>query len=158
MQGCEAVLNALNISRKSDFPWAELRTPSTFLSDTLTTLLPLMRDESAKRIIITSALGVGDSAPEIPGWFQWLIKNSNIRYAYEDHQRQEELLMKSDSDWTIIRPAGLTNSRRIKNLVISRKGIPKPSLTISRTHVARFMVSVLRDRSHIREKIAVSER
>ena len=30
MQGCEAVLSALNISRTSDFPFAPLRTPERF--------------------------------------------------------------------------------------------------------------------------------
>ena len=30
MKGCEAILSALNISRKSDWPWAKLRTPNNF--------------------------------------------------------------------------------------------------------------------------------
>lgn len=34
-QDCAAIIGVLNISRTSDFPWAKLRTPKTFLSDVM---------------------------------------------------------------------------------------------------------------------------
>lgn len=65
-----------------------------------------------KRCIVCSAWGVAESQKDIPFWFRWTIKFSNIRFAYEDHERQEDLLKSSDLNWIIVRPVGLTNGKR----------------------------------------------
>ena len=39
MKGCKAVVSVLNISRKSDFPWAKVITPATFLSDVINNVI-----------------------------------------------------------------------------------------------------------------------
>ena len=158
LQECDAVLNTLNIARTSDFPWAKLRTPVTFLSDTMKVLIPTMAACEVKRVVITSAWGVADSKTEIPGWFRWLIDHSNIKYAYEDHLRQENLLKSSELDWTIIRPVGLTNGNKMKKTVISQNGEPRPRLTISRSHVSQVMLKVLNEATYIHEVLTVSEK
>lgn len=109
MAGCEAIISTLNISRTSDFPWAKLRTPEHFLSETITQVIRLAGENNIKRIVVCSAWGVGETRKEIPAWFSWVIQNSNIRPAYEDHERQEALLKQSSLDWTLVRPTGLTN-------------------------------------------------
>lgn len=89
VQFCDTVISVLNISRKTDFPWSSIRTPKTFLSDTMNTIVSLSNIHKFKKIIVCSAWGVGDSRKDIPFWFRWTIDFSNIRYAYEDHERQE---------------------------------------------------------------------
>ena len=158
LQGCEAVLNVLNISRNSDFPWAKLRTPVTLLSTTMKALIKVMNSCQVKRVVVTTAWGVGDSWREVPRWFRWLIEHSNIRYAYQDHQRQEKLLQSSGLDWTIVRPTGLTNSPKIRKLVISRHGKPRPYLIISRSHVSRMIVNTLEAREYVGEMVTISEK
>ncbi len=143
MEGCEAVLNTLNVSRTSDFPWSRLRTPKTFLSDTMKNIIPLAKNHGAKRIIVCSAWGVGESREETPGWFNWFIDHSNIGAAYKDHERQENLLKESDLEWTIVRPSGLTNTKKEQKIIESFSNQPKPKMTISRQSVARYMVQAL---------------
>lgn len=156
-QGCEAVISALNISRTSDFPWSKLRTPPELLSDTMRVLIPVCEKQFIGRIIICSAWGVAETRQEIPGWFRWFIDHSNIGAAYTDHERQEKLLQQSSLDWTIVRPTGLTNSRKEKQVRISINGHPKPALTISRLNLARFMVAQLETRGYVRQAITVSQ-
>lgn len=156
MQGGEAILNVLNISRKSDFPWAKLRTPQTFLSDVMTTLIRLAEKHRIDRVIVCSAWGASETKKDVPAWFRWFIDNSNVGFAYRDHERQEELLRKSDLSWTIVRPAGLTNSRRTQKIIESFNNKPKPKMTISRISVAKYLVDAIKNDALIRKAPVIS--
>lgn len=156
MQGCDAVLSSLNISRVSDFPWSRLRTSKDFLSASMRHILEAADENKVKRIIVTTAWGVAETRKDIPFWFSWLIKNSNIRYPYYDHERQEQILKSSGMDWTIVRPVGLTDSMRDRVVKVSLNNQPRPSLTISRRNVALFMLDTLEKNLYIRECPVIS--
>src|SRR5882757_5055340 len=144
-EGCAALISVLNISRTSDFPWARLRTAKDFLSKTMENILQVSKEINISRIIVCSAWGVHETKKDIPAWFRWIINNSNVGVAYKDHERQEDLLKSSLFNYTIVRPVGLTNSIKIKEVQVSINNIPKPSLTISRKSTAKFMVQLLKD-------------
>lgn len=158
LSGCAYLVSALNISRRSDFPWAKLRSPGTFLSDTLGKVLAMADQYSLKHIVICSAWGVGDSRKEIPRWFAWMIENSNIGTAYLDHQRQEELLKDSGWPYTIIRPVGLTNGAGKGEILWTQGGEPKPKLTIDRKAVAKTMVYALGKKELMFETFTISKK
>lgn len=145
LEGCEGVINTLNISRTSDFPWAPLRTPPQFLSTVMQLLIAACKAQGVQRIVVTSAWGVGNSGGEIPGWFRWFINNSNIGVAYRDHEKGEALLAASGLRWTCVRPVGLTNGKKQRAVGVSLNGEPKPSLTISRRNLARFLLDELEE-------------
>lgn len=155
---CDAVISVLNISRKSDFPWSKLRTPKTYLSDVMQLLVPIAQKGNSNRIAICSAWGVEDSREEIPKWFKWFIDNSNIGIAYQDHQRQEKIITASHLDWTIVRPVGLTNSKRKEKIKETFENKPKPSLVISRKSVAEYLVESLNRTDLIRKKVVISKK
>ena len=143
MVGCEAILSALNISRVNDWPWAKLKTPKDFLQSTMKNIIELMPKHNIERIIFISAWGVSETKKQIPGWFRWFIDHSNIRYPYLDHEKQEALVEKTNLHWTAVRAAGLTNSKKQKEVLISFNNHPKPRLLISRRSVAAFMIDIL---------------
>ena len=144
LNGCDAILSALNISRKSDFPWSSLRTPKTLLSDVMQHIITLSTSHPFEHLVVCSAWGVNETIHDIPWWFRATIRWSNIRYAYQDHARQEELLSSvRNFKWTVVRPSGLINRTKMKPIRISFKNEPKPFLTISRKEVATFMLEVL---------------
>ena len=157
MHGCDAVLSTLNISRNSDFPWAPLRTPISFLSDSIKNILKIAQEKNIKRVIVTTAWGVGDTKKDLPKWFNWLIDHSNIRYPYQDHENQEQLLKLSDIEWTAVRPVGLINKDKKKPVKVSFENNPKPSLTISRKAVALFMLEILKENNYIRMTPTISQ-
>ncbi len=158
MKGCDAVLSTLNISRVSDFPWAKLRTSVDFLSLSMKNILYVAKQLNVERIIITTAWGVAETRKDIPFWFRWLIRFSNIRYPYRDHERQEEMLKKSDLNWTAVRPVGLTDEKMIKEVAVSLNNTPKPKLMISRYNTARFMMDVLEGNLYNREFPVIFEK
>lgn len=158
MQGCDAVISALNISRNSDFPWSSLRTSKTLLSDTVRNVIEIARELTVKRVIVLSAWGVHETKKDIPFWFRWLIDFSNIGAGYRDHERQETLLKASNLDWTSIRPVVLTNFKKSKSILTTIANNPKPNLVISRSDVARYLLEVYQNKSYIKQAVTVSEK
>ncbi len=156
--GCDSILNALNISRQSEFPWSRLITPENFLSTVTGNVIDLCQKRDIDRYIVITAAGVGSSAHEIPGWFRWLIRHSNIGTIYKDHEKQEALLRMTSLHWTVVRPVGLTDKTVDKDIMISFEGRPKPGMTISRKNVARFMIDVLERKKYIHQTPTISEK
>ncbi len=155
---CNIVLSALNISRNSDFPWAKLRTPTDFLSQTMCNIIEISQKMPIDKLIFTSAWGVAETIGDIPFWFRWLIEHSNIGVAYRDHAVQEQLAEKSGLNYMAVRPVALTNdtdSQTIKVTTSNNK--PKPSLTISRKAVAKFMLDNLDKTMYFNQKPIISK-
>ena len=156
ISGCEAVVSVLNISRTSDFPWARLRTPSNYLSEVMTNTIRLSKKHSIRRLVVCSAWGVAETKKDLPAWFNWFIDNSKIGVAYKDHECQEKLLNDSDLDWTIVRPSGLTNSKKQQKIIESYANSPAPKLFISRLSVAQFMIEALKRDDLIKKAPVIS--
>jgi len=156
MRGCDAIVNTLNISRTSDFPWSPLRTPEDFLSQSIESVIKTARELGLQRAVVVTAFGVHETKPDMPGWFRWMVNNTNIGPAYQDHERQEDRLRASALDWTIVRPVGLTNSQRAQKVLLSYGSQPKPSLTISRLAVAKFLLDVVEGDLYVKEAVTVS--
>ena len=108
VNNCDVVINTLNVSRVSDNPWAKLRSPKDMISHSIQNALDAMKENSIKRIIVMGVLGAGESKAKMPFIFKLVVNYSNLKYAFDDHARQEELLAKSDTDWTVIRLPMLT--------------------------------------------------
>lgn len=157
IKGCDAVVSALNISRTSDFPWAKLRTPKTYLSDVMSNVIAVTKKLSIKRVVVCSAWGVLETKKDLPFWFRWTIDYSNIGVAYKDHERQEQLLETSNLNWTIVRPVGLINTKKVQNVRESENNHPKPALIIGRLSVANYMVESLENTASFRKKVVISK-
>jgi len=147
MKNCEAIINVLNISRRSDLPWSKLTTPPMFLSDVMKNVIELAENNKIERIIACSAWGAAETKNDLPRWFRWLIDNSNIGYTYRDHERQEKLLMNSTLSWTIVRPAGLTNFKKYQGIIESYDNKPKPRMTVNRISLAKYLVEAISNES-----------
>lgn len=157
VQGVDAVLSSLNISRRSDFPWSRVTSPKDLISRSTRNIVAAMEAEQVSRIVVVSASGVGDSAVDLPAVFRWLIRASNIKYAYLEHEGQEELLRQSSLRWTAVRPSALSDKDRGKEVQASFEGVPKPGASISRANVARFMLRAVEEGLHVGAAPTISE-
>lgn len=155
--GCGAVISALNISFKSNFPWSPLSSSKTYMSDVMKTLVPVVNEQGLKRVIVCTALGVGETRKDIPFLFRLIVDHSNIGYVYQDHERQEAVLRNSDLDWTIVRPTGLTNSEKEEQIKESFGSGTKLSNTISRKSVGRCMVEAVGNEALIGKAVGISK-
>jgi putative NADH-flavin reductase len=156
LQGCTHVMSALNISRNSDFPWADLRTPKDFLEKTIQNLIDLSETNPLENVMVISAWGVAETKKDIPFWFRWMIDFTNVKYGYLGHEDQERLLKNSDLNWTIVRPVILTNNKIIKLVLVSLDNNPKPNYLISRVNVANFMVDIFEKSLYVKQTPTIS--
>ena len=147
LEGMDAVVVSLNINRTSDNPFAKVVSPLTLISDSVKALIPAMEKNNVKRIITVSASCVGDSWNYMFMVVRWLIRYSNIWKAYEDHDRQEQILRQSALDWTIVRPVMLNDKDSDEYKAV----VGKPTGgNISRKGVAKFILDSLESEKYVR--------
>jgi uncharacterized protein YbjT (DUF2867 family) len=158
MAGCDAVVSTLNNNRTSDLPWARPVSPPMFIARSIRNAIAAMRATAANRIVVLSAVGVGDSFAYAPAITRLLIRTTNLHIVFEDHEAQEAALRESALNWTCVRAAILKNARSRGKLVVSYGGQPKPGLTIGRERVAQFMIDILQDPAFFRKSPVISER
>jgi putative NADH-flavin reductase len=156
MIDCNAVIIALSMLPRSGGLFGKVKTPLNLMSVSTANAIKAMKEKDIKRIIVMSALGTGDSAKEIPSFVSFLIKMTNIKYSYADHELQEKLVEKSDLDWTIVRPVGLTNRNDDLSVLYNLEGMGKIRKTISRNAVAHFMLDCIKKEQFLKQKPGIS--
>lgn len=158
MLGVDAVVSTLNNGRTSDNPWAKPTSPVNLMRISVRNAIDNMYVRDIRRISVLSAAGVGDSYADSPWVFRQLIRRSNMRQAFDDHNAVDELLRRSDVDWTQARAMGLAGRDPKGRLVLSYGNVPKPGMFISRRTVATFLLDSLTDESLIGQAPVISER
>jgi putative NADH-flavin reductase len=156
IRSCDAVISTLNIFSQSDSLFGKIKSPVDSMSVSITNVTRLMQENGIKRIVVMTALGVGDSAREVSWFFSFLVKISNIKYAYADHKKQEKILEDSDLEWTVVRPVRLTDKNEDLSTLFNLKGAGKIKLVISRNAVAHFMLDCIEKGLYIKEKPGIS--
>lgn len=153
MKGTEAVIVAHNNARASDNPWAKPVSPPNFMTDTARNILAVMAEQHVKRVVFISAIGAGDSWPTIPRLFRALVKLSNIKIGYADHDGVDALARKSNADWTLVRPVGLNDkpAGALGPLHTTEVGGARPgTLRVTRAEVAAFCLDCVDKNAWIR--------
>ncbi|MGA1978615.1 MAG: NAD(P)H-binding protein [Bacteroidales bacterium] len=158
IDGCEAVVSTLSLFPASQGIFSRIKTPLDVMSVSIQNVVTLMKEKGIKRIVLMTALGVGDSAREIPWLFSLFMKMSNIRHAYADHALQEKILEDSGLDWTIVRPAMLTDKNEDVSVLYKIKDEGKLKTYISRNAVANFILDAIEKGEFIEQKPGVSNK
>jgi putative NADH-flavin reductase len=137
-QGQDAVISA--IGRGKSFKSERL------IERTVPAIIAAMQVAAVKRLIFTSALGVGDTfadSPIVPKLFFRTL----LRGIYADKLAGDQLIRSSGLEWTIVQPAVLTDGpltrayRSGEHLSLS--GMP----SVSRADTAHFILERINDRS-----------
>ncbi|MCB2404013.1 SDR family oxidoreductase [Rhizobium ruizarguesonis] len=133
IKGRDAVITALGTPAS---PFREV----TLLSTATRALANAMKAEQVSRLIAITGMGAGDSAGHGGFLFDKLIFPLLLRKVYADKKRQEDVINRSDLDWTIVRPSILNNKpggnaiRTLTDLNSFHGG------SISRADVATFIL------------------
>ena len=145
--GHDAVLIALGAGSKG-----QVRSTGT------RNIIQAMQKSGARRLVCLSTLGVGDSNGNLNFFWKYIMFGMLLRAAFADHVSQEDQVIRSGLDWTIVRPAAYTDGERTGNY---RHGFPATEkglkLKISRADVADFVLAQLTDDSYIRMTPGVSD-
>jgi len=98
IDGCQAVISSLgNTSRN----------PKMVVSMGTQHIMDTMEKQGIKRLIVVSSLGVGDSKDQTSFLFK-IVAKTFLRNVMADKEQTEALIRKSDLDWTIVRPGGIS--------------------------------------------------
>ncbi|MGD0673926.1 MAG: NAD(P)-binding oxidoreductase [Polyangiaceae bacterium] len=98
-----------------------------------------MKKSSAKRLVVLSALGVGDSRRLLNPLLRALMVGWLLKVPYEDHERQEDLVRTSGLEWVVARPGRLTNGPA-RHRYVKKTAIEAVPGSIARADVADFLV------------------
>ena len=104
LHGCRAVIFALGIKESLDMLWKEV----TLFSEATRVLLDTMPEAGVSRLVAVTGFGAGRSRDAM-STVERIGHRALLGKPYADKDRQEEMLMASDLDWTIARPVILTN-------------------------------------------------
>ena len=147
MRGQDAVISA--IGRGYSFKSEHL------IERTVPGLIAAMKTAGVRRLVFTSALGVGQSVADAPLMAR-LFFRTLLRGIYADKLIGDQLIRTSGLDWTIVQPSQMTDGpltrtyRSGEHLALSGK--PQ----ISRADVAHFLLSAAADTAAIGKTLLVS--
>lgn len=144
----DVVISALGTSRVL---------PNTIVSKGVTNIIAAMKESKVKNLIFQSSLGVGDSKGQLGILYNFVLLPFLLWFIFKDKERQEALIINSDLNWTIIRPAhfipfSLPKSYRV---ILSPKR-PRILPIMSRFHTADFIAKNCEDSQYNRQKVALS--
>ena len=83
---------------------------------------------------------------------------SNLKFAFQDHGRQEEILEKSSIDYTICRAPMLSNEINNAEAIATPEGKKPVSRVLSRNSAAAFFLEIIEKNKHVRETISISNK
>ncbi len=120
-------------------------------------IIHAMEVAGVRRFICQSGLGCGDSRQLLPFHYKYLIFPLMLRYVYADHEIQEKYVRDSELDWTIVRPAALTDGNHTGSywhgFMVNDKSL---TIKISRADVADFMLNQLVDDTYLHKAPSIS--
>lgn len=154
--GADAVIVALNSTRRSDTPWAKPVSPPRLMADSVANATGAMTARGIRRIVVLSASGVGDSLSRQPLPLRWMFTRTNLKYTYADHNLVDREIRDTDTDWTLVRPVAFNKKPEAGKIAVTDIHGPKPSFSISRAAVAQFAVDVVDKGAYINEAPIIS--
>lgn len=140
--GHDAVLSALGHKRFIIY--------SNTLSEGTKNIIKAMEQQQVKRFICITTLGINDSRFRLGLYYTLFVIPVIVFFYFRDKAKQERLIRNSNLDWTIVRPAQLTNGKkRGKYKHGNNAGNYILTKMISRADVAAFMLSQLNDKTYL---------
>ena len=120
---------------------------------------PIMRvigSDHSKRFVYLSAFGVGTDLKKHAFLFRTVLRLSSLGRSYEDHNQAEGVVRSSNTNWTIVRPPGLTDKEDVVPLVDAR-GKWTSFMTVTKKSLARYLVATLENNNIDRQTLTVIE-
>jgi putative NADH-flavin reductase len=120
-------------------------------------IITAMQRQGIRRLICQTTLGLGESQGNLNFFWKHIMFGLLLKKAFQDHQLQEQYLIDSNLDFTMVRPSAFTDGEVTRNYKIGFDGNYKNlSLKISRADVADFMLQQLTKREYLKSAVSIS--
>jgi putative NADH-flavin reductase len=133
--------------------------PNTILSQGIDNIVTAMQSRGVTRFVCMSSLGVGETRGQLGPVYNLFLIPVMLRHIFIEKERLESRIRKTDLDWTIVRPAALTDKPA---RLFYRAELPParpPRLPhISRADVADFMVAEITRPRFLRQAVGLWDR
>ncbi|GAB3483448.1 NAD(P)-dependent oxidoreductase [Nocardiopsis coralliicola] len=147
VEGHDAVLSSLGVPYTKE--------PVTIFSRGTAAVVQAMEKAGISRLVCVSSPGVSDEIPPEESFFARKVLAPILfrlgRTVYEDLRRMEEIVQKSDLDWTILRPQGLFDATEVTDYEVSTG--PLVGRYTSRADLAHAMLREAVDDTHVRAAV-----
>ncbi len=146
MQGCTAVIDTLG----GKTPWK-----STELeANAAKVVLEVMARVGAKRLIVISVLGAGDSKAQAPWAYEHILLPTFLRGAVKDKDAMETEVSHSHVDWVLVRPPVLNDNDATGTVHV----VPSGELAhkITRADLAQFLVDQLTTSQYLGQAVTIA--
>ncbi len=119
-------------------------------------IIKAMEKQGVNRLICQSTLGVGESKVFLPWYMNLIIVPLILKSTWKDHEIQETKIESSKLDWTIVRPASLTNGEKNGRYRQDFTYSDKIKGKISITDTAHFMLGQIAENQYLHQKVGIS--
>ena len=120
-------------------------------------IIDAMNKAGINRLICQSTLGLGESYGNLNFLWKHIMFGMLLKKAFQDHRLQEQYILNSDLNFTIVRSSAFTNGAITNGFKIGFDGeYKKLSLKISRADVADFMLKQLHSDGYIKKAVSIS--
>ncbi|MBF9035757.1 NAD(P)H-binding protein [Rhodobacterales bacterium HKCCE2091] len=151
LEGAGAVIYALGVSEGLSMLWEKV----TLFSDTTRVLLEQMPKAGVRRLVAVTGFGAGRSA-DAQSSVERMAFRAFLGRPYADKDRQEEMIMASDLDWTIVRPVVLTHNAKSGKVQVLRDPDRWRNGLVSRADVAAYLVDAVAGGLDIRNDVVLA--
>ena len=133
--GCDAVLSVIGSAGG-----VLGRGSTTVYSDTAATLIAALPRAGVERLVFCTSAGVEARDPGEVLPYRLIAKPLFLQRAYDDMTVAEDVIRSSGLEWTLVRPARLTNRPGGRPYRVSARFRPPGGTAIPRADVAAFML------------------
>jgi putative NADH-flavin reductase len=150
LEGARAVIYALGINERLSMVWEE----ETLFSETTKVLVEAMKEHGTDRLVAITGYGAGRSRKAM-STVERLGHQAVLGRVYADKTRQEEILLHSALEWTIVRPTILTGGSRSGKARVLRDPERWHNGIVSRADVASYLIDAIEKRLDVRADVVL---
>jgi putative NADH-flavin reductase len=146
-RGQDAVISSLGVGKSFN--------PNGLIASSVPVIVEAMRSANVRRIVFTSAFGVGPMwqyAPIVPRIFFRTL----LRRIYKDKAAGDAQIVASGLDWTLVHPTLLKDGPRTGTYRVGESLALRGSPTVARADVADCLLKLVNDRATIGKRLLIS--
>ena len=147
LNGANAVMSVLGNKTGNAF-----FKPITVISRSLPAIISAMRQSRVDRLLFVTSFGINSEM----FWLEKVLLRTLFRNLFADLPAQEKLIEESGLNWTIVRPARLTNGPKTGVYRCGEHIYIHPFTSISRADVADFLWKEAVSPEHQRKVVTIS--
>jgi putative NADH-flavin reductase len=147
MRGQDAVISVLGVG-------GSFRSRNV-IGQAIPRILRSMETAGVRRLVFTSAFGVGDTHRDVPPIPRLFIRTL-LRDVYRDKAAGEEALHRSLLDWTIVYPTRLVDRAATGQYRVGERLALRGFPAIARADLAEFLLAQVDEAKYVRKGVLVS--